>query len=298
MKPVSMRGFLAIALALPILVHPAHATAQKPRIAVLGFENNTSNAFFGDKLGAAAADEMTTQLVKTGEFTVIERRQIEAVLAEQKAGQSGVIDPATAARVGKILGAQLVIVGSITKFSIDKKSAGIGRFAVSASYAEAESNIDARAINTTTAEILLVADGEGKKRFGGAGYKDINFERDFDAGIAQEALRPAIENSVKKLLEQKDQFAALAASAPAGQIVGTRGTSFYIDRGQNAGIEVGQRFEVVRVVDTITDASGNVLDEVTEKVGVIEVTSVLSQSAVCKVVEGKAKEGDRIRPAS
>jgi len=298
MRSFRLRGLAAIALVVPLIGLPRAATAQKPRIAVLGFENNTTFTFLGDRLGNAAADEMTTQLVKTGEFSVIERRQIEAILAEQRAGQSGVIDPATAARVGKILGAQLVIVGSITKFSIDKKSAGIGRLAVSASYSEAESNIDARAINTTTGEILLVADGSGKKRFGGAGYKDINFERDFDAGIAQEALRPAIENSVEKLLKQKEQFATLAASAPAGQIVGARGAAFYIDRGQNAGIKVGQRFEVVRVLDTITDASGIVLDEVTEKVGVLEVTSVLSQSAVCKVVEGEAKEGDRIRPIS
>jgi curli biogenesis system outer membrane secretion channel CsgG len=52
--------------------------------------------------------------VKTGEFSVIERRQIETILAEQNMGASGLVDPATAARVGKLLGAPAVIVGSIT----------------------------------------------------------------------------------------------------------------------------------------------------------------------------------------
>ncbi len=50
-----------------------------------------------------------------------------------------------------------------------------------------------------------------------------------------------------------------------------------------------------RVVDEITDANGQVLDRVIEKVGTIEVTQVLSQSAVCKVVEGEAGENDTIK---
>ena len=58
---------------------------------------------------------------------------------------------------------------------------------------------------------------------------------------------------------------------------------------------VGQRFDVIRVVDEITDANGNVLDRITDTVGVIEVTRVLSQSAICSVVEGDAREGDSIQ---
>ncbi len=64
--------------------------------------------------------------------------------------------------------------------------------------------------------------------------------------------------------------------------------------GENFGVQVGQRFEVVRVVDEIRDANGTVLDRITDRVGVLEVTRVLSQSAICSVVEGEASEGDTI----
>jgi hypothetical protein len=235
--------------------------------------------------------------VKTGEFAVIERQQIDAVLSEQKLGMSGAVDAATAAKIGKLLGAQAMVVGSITQFSLDRKSAGIGPLA--ATYTEAESVLDARVVNTTTGEIIMVAEGSGKKRFGGAAYKNYNFERDMDAGVAQEALRPAVEKAVRTILEQKGQLAELAGAGGAlGQVVGTGDAGSYIDRGQNTGIKVGQRFDVLRVIDRITDANGNVLDEVTDVVGVLEVTRVLSQSAICKVVSGEAKEGDRIRPQS
>ena len=59
-------------------------------------------------------------------------------------------------------------------------------------------------------------------------------------------------------------------------------------------MQVGQRFEVVRVVDEIRDANDTVLDRITDTVGVLEVTRVLSQSAICTVVEGEAAEGDTV----
>ncbi|MBK8057504.1 MAG: hypothetical protein IPK33_06415 [Gemmatimonadetes bacterium] len=177
-----------------------------------------------------------------------------------------------------------MITGSITQFSLDRKSAGVGRFA--ASYTEAESIVDVRMINVTTGEIILATKGTGKKRFGGAAFKDMNFERGMDAGTAQEALRPAVAQAVEKIRAEKVSLAGLAAAEPMGHVVGLRGADYCIDRGSNTGIKAGQRFEVVRVIDRITDASGKVLDEVTESVGTLEVSRVLSQSAICKLVKG------------
>ena len=78
-------------------VGPADA---KPRVAVMNFENNSSWYYWGDNLGYAAADELVTQLFKTGQFTLIERSQLDAVLAEQNLGQSGRVDAAQAAEIG------------------------------------------------------------------------------------------------------------------------------------------------------------------------------------------------------
>jgi curli biogenesis system outer membrane secretion channel CsgG len=293
--PVSaIRTGLGLGLALALATPAAHAQS-KPRIAVFGFENNTTSRIWGDRLGEAAADELITQLVKTGEFTVLERAQIEKILAEAHAGQSGAIDPATAASIGKILGAQLAVLGSITQFSVDQRSGGIGR--LSASYAEAESMLDVRVVNVNTGEILAVSEGQGKKRFGGAAFKDVNLQRDFDEGLAQEALRPAVETAIAGLVSQKDKLAAAGPAAPSMLVVGAREGSIHIDRGENGGLTVGQKLDVMRVVEVIRDASGNVLDEVTDKVGTLEVTRVLSQSAICKVVDGDAKEGDKVAVA-
>jgi len=267
---------------------------DKVRIAVMNFENNSTWHWWGDNLGAATADELVTQLFKTGQFSVIERSQIDTILAEQNFGQSGRVNPSQAADIGKILGVQVIVTGSITKFSIDRKGGSIGGFG--ASYSEAETNLDVRMINVNTAEIILADEGEGKTRLGGISTRNFNFQQDFDAGVAQESVRPAVADIVKKISAQASTLAAIQPPVTPAQIVGSNEGTFYIDKGENFGVKVGQRYTVMRVVDEIKDASGNVLDQVTDKVGVIEVTRVLGQSSMCKVVEGEAAKGDKLVP--
>ena len=96
-----------LALAVACLLGPALAMAQsteKVRIAVMNFENNSTWSYWGDNLGRAAADELVTQLFQTGSFSVIERAQLDALLAEQNLGASGRVDQSTAARIGQLLG--------------------------------------------------------------------------------------------------------------------------------------------------------------------------------------------------
>ena len=273
---------------------PGTALAQaKVRVAVMNFENNSTWSWWGDGLGAAAADELATQLVQTGKYTVIERRELAAILAEQNLGASGAITPATAAKVGKLLGVQLMLTGSITQFSIQRTS--VAMRGIGGTYSNAESKVDARLVNTETGEIMVVAVGQGNKRMGGGYFHGVGAERTFDQGAAQEALRPAVEQVVLKLSQQSTALQSLTPAAPEGQVVSTRGGLYHINRGQNAGVTVGQKFNVHHVVDEIKDADGRLLDKVVEQTGVLEVTQVLSQSAVCKLVSGKAAVNDAVK---
>jgi curli biogenesis system outer membrane secretion channel CsgG len=295
MNGTKARHLVKAILALMLVIGLAgSAQAQgKVRVAVLDFANNSTWSWWGDNLGSAAADELTTQLVKTGRFTVVERAQLGAVLAEQDLGQSGAVTAATAAKIGKILGVQFLLAGSITQFSIERTSAGYR--GIGGTISTAESMMDVRLINTETAEVMAVAEGKGTKRMGGGYFKGAAAERTFDQGAAQEALRPAVEQVVQRVAAQSNTLASVIPAAPEGQIVSTREGLFYINRGQNAGVKVGQRFDVMRVVDEIKDADGRLLDRVIDKVGTLEVTQVLSQSAICKLITGQAAVKDSVK---
>lgn len=295
-SPVWGLSLVPVALALvdPL---PAELGAQeeRPRVAVLDFEDLSASRFGPDVLGAAAAEETVTHLVGSEAFSVIERSRLQDVLDEQGLGQTGAVEPGTAARIGEILGVQAIIMGSITEFSVDRTSTGLGPARVS--YERASSVLDLRVVDTSTGEILGATEGSGTRRFGGAAYEDFEFARDYDLGVLQSALRPAVEDAVVGILALADRLAEVAVPVREASVVGRADDgSVYIDLGEDAGVEEGQRFHVHRVVDEIHDADGNLLDVVTERVAVVEVTRVLSQSSICRVVEGEAMEGDQVRP--
>jgi curli biogenesis system outer membrane secretion channel CsgG len=64
--------------------------------------------------GALLVDEVTLAFVKARRFTVIERKDIMAVLGEQDFQLSGYVDDDSAVSIGKFLGATVVITGSVS----------------------------------------------------------------------------------------------------------------------------------------------------------------------------------------
>lgn len=82
------------------------------RVAVMGFEKK------GKKMPVPDLDQiihewLITFLVNTNRFEVIERQSLEKVLHEQSLGQSGVIDSESAAKVGEILGVNILVTGTL-----------------------------------------------------------------------------------------------------------------------------------------------------------------------------------------
>jgi len=292
MKRFMVFTLIVAVMAAMIGISPAFADAKKIRVAVFDFQNNSTWSWWGDRLGEAANDEFVTQLVNSGQFTVIERQKLQAILAEQGLGASGAVQPSTAPKIGKLLGVQIIFTGSITAFSI--KKTGFSVMGVSAQSGKAESKLDVRMIDTSTGEILLVASGAGDKKVGGLGVPGFSFEQNYDVGIASEALRPAIQQVTQQVLAKVPSLANLApAAAGSGKILEVKSPSqIYIDGGTEAGMNVGDIFTVSRVTEEIKDDDGNVLDTVNEKVGQIVVTKVLSKSAICETKSGSIKKGD------
>lgn len=87
-------------------------------IAISRFENKISNArqWYSRGVGDGMADQLTTTLVNSGCFKVVDRQNIKAVFEELNLQQSGAVDPATASRVGKLVGADLMVSAAITAF--------------------------------------------------------------------------------------------------------------------------------------------------------------------------------------
>jgi hypothetical protein len=79
-------------------------------------------------LGVRIADIVTRELFELGRFDLVECRNLAAALAEQDLGRSGRFDAATVAGVGRLVGAELILVGAISELSIDRASAVVPGF--------------------------------------------------------------------------------------------------------------------------------------------------------------------------
>lgn len=94
----------------------------KARIAVSRFVVKAAKA--QGAIGDGLADMLATALFQSNRYVVLERQALSDVLAEQDLGASGRVRPETAAAIGRIEGAELLVVGTVSEF--DPGTAGAG----------------------------------------------------------------------------------------------------------------------------------------------------------------------------
>jgi len=110
-----VRG-IVIALTVAVsLASALQASASKPVVAVLYFDNNTGDASY-DVLQKGFADMVITDLASSDALTVVERDKLQDLLKELKLQRSRFFDKKTAVRIGKGLGARYAVAGSFVAF--------------------------------------------------------------------------------------------------------------------------------------------------------------------------------------
>ncbi|HEY8022740.1 MAG TPA: CsgG/HfaB family protein [Thermoanaerobaculia bacterium] len=199
-------SLLGAALLAAMLV-PALAVAKpqstKPRLAVLEFKNKADNQWWWHGGAAAAQDVFVTQLVKSGKFRVVEREQLEALMKEKNLSLSGDVDPATAVRVGKLLGVNYLLTGAVTEYGAEDKGAHGGSFRGLPSFGVHKKTfvaaLNARLIDTSTGEVVWADEARSEESHsnvdvGGFGGGVSNDDRMFD-----KVMKPCIEQLTASL---------------------------------------------------------------------------------------------------
>ena len=113
-----MKSLVRLAICVVLLAalcgQAVAADYRKIKVAVLDFQQQ--GIFNNQDVGKIVAEWFTTSLVETGRFEVIERRLMQQIVQEQKMGASGLLDPASASRLGKLLGVKTVVTGTVQSY--------------------------------------------------------------------------------------------------------------------------------------------------------------------------------------
>lgn len=260
-------------------------TGPKRRIGVVSFENKAPYA--QARIGNTATDIMITELVKSGKFIVVERDKMDKLMEEQKLGQSGVIDPNTAAKVGKILGLNAIVTGSISQFGV--KSEGKD-FIISQSKQQiVECTVDVRVVDAETGQVILADSGKGVVRKASGKFLGMGNQSKYDETLEGEALRAAIVKFVDNIISQvnKKPWSCRVAAVKDGKI--------YLNAGLESGIQLGQKLKAFSQGAEIVDpTTGLVLGQEEEELGTLKVASFFGDNgAIATVISGstpKAKD--------
>ena len=298
-----------------------NAAEARKRVALMDFDFGSVQHWWSGNwdIGKGVSDLVVTGLVKDGTYSVIERKKLDSILQEQNFSNSDRANPTSAAKIGKVLGINAIIVGSITQFGTEDKSLKVGGIggtwgsiaggAFGKKEGKASVVIDARLVDVNTGEILGVATGKGlSKRSGlmlggggaggggfGAGGIDMG-SSNFQDTILGEATRAAVDDMVSQLVNQAGKIEATQVLID-GLIADATGGVIVINVGKAAGVAPGMRLAVERVTREVKDpATGKVLRKISSPVGEIEVTEVDEGSALAKAISGTAFEvGDVVR---
>ncbi len=124
------------------------------RIAVTSFTSHIDYRNSGD----AVADEFLTQLMGKG-YKIVERNRISSILGEQELAASNKLDPATIKRIGKILGVDAILTGSVVKYVQDSKAVVYytdkdGNTSSQSQLRQAEISISARLFDVESGEVI------------------------------------------------------------------------------------------------------------------------------------------------
>ncbi len=112
-----MKRFVIILTTLMLLAgQTAFAVEHRKKVAVLDFVLQ-GTGYETDAMGKFVSEWFITALVQEGRFDVIERGLMKKILEEQKLAMTGIIDQSTASKLGKILGVDFIISGTLLKLN-------------------------------------------------------------------------------------------------------------------------------------------------------------------------------------
>lgn len=159
------------------------------------------------ELGTGVADIFLNEAFRSQQFRITERAELGVVLREQDLATTGRIDPRTAADVGRITGAELIVLGSLTEFGVTSTGGGgivFGLFGGTAETVTARVTVDVRVVNSVTAEILAIGTATSEVSQSNVQIDVLNIIRALGAGrtgttIVDIAVRNAIIGAINEI---------------------------------------------------------------------------------------------------
>jgi len=302
-----IRTFLAASFTLVLAAStcgasPASAAGKPPSVAVLNFDSTGLTSWWSGynfDPGAALADVFTDKLVNAGGYTVVDRTHLQSVLQEHSLSASGNVEPSTQAQIGRLTGANYLIVGRIVQFertghqggnlggfmgnNLGLGGVGVSKTVLRVSVKVLEVNTgriveaidDDKSTSTTSFSVGDFAPGVG------GSYSNSEFE----SSAMGKLVSGVADDLVQKMDPTKMTSTTATGTGIRGRVLTVDGDDIVLNVGSAKGVQEGMYFDVLDIKQLKDPDSGRTITSEIQK-GTIQVVSVTADSAVAKRVSG------------
>lgn len=258
------------ALPLLSLLVPILSVAQaRKRVVILPFDDRTAgySATTGTRVGARISDELISKLAAMGTFEIIDQEHLKAVIQEQNQGYSDRFDASNAAKIGKLMNADVLIFGQVDSLSATTKNenkgnvfaqkvvqTGVVNITVTARVIAVETGtiMTAPSASSEQTEVLSSRSSSALPIIGATATN--NAAPVYGMEWAAKQIDKAIDDVTAQLSQKFSSSIVSLKATPAApsipKFVGMEDGLVVINKGHNAGIKIGDKFSIVRPTDT------------------------------------------------
>lgn len=253
-----MTTALLVAAILATALGPAAAAQGKPAVAIMPFKEGQLTQWWSWdwNLAEGVTQLVTDEIVKRNTLTVVERTRIEELVTEQDFGDEGRIEAETASQIGKLLGARLMVMGTISEFIFQQTGGiGIGPFRVSGSRSKVK--LTGRVVDSENGRVLGSFEGEGSRTgtsFSVDSYRGLSLSgEEFQASTLGVATVTAVRKFVDELEKVTSKVATQVAAeekqlAQSGTVVAVLpGDQIVISLGSKHGVKLNAILNISRL---------------------------------------------------
>jgi curli biogenesis system outer membrane secretion channel CsgG len=271
----------------------AQRTAQVPsskryklKVAVGRFTNETNygrslmaDADF-DRIGKQASDMLTSRLIQSGQFVVLERTDINKITKEHEISGDA-----------RLVGSDTLLIGSVTEFG--RSVSGTGGFLSSTKVQTAKAKVDVRLVDVKTGHAYFSAIGAGEANTETGEVAGFGSRAAYDATLNDRAIAAAISDVIDKLVS------TLGDRKWKTDILEEKDGQVFISGGKNQGLREGDILSVMVAGDTVkSKQTGFNIPLPPKQVAKIRISEFFGDSETNEGSIGTVVEGSITKPLS
>lgn len=252
-------------------------SSESVRISISSDSGSESAKIQASRQTGLLSNKLITFFTQSNEVSVVEREKMREIMDEITLKDSGLVSPAEAREIGRLLGADFMIFGSISIYEGEVVYKDLPYDAGTQKIMSLVVGADTRLVNAETGQIVAAASLQAEDAVKEMNRGEKNYK------LPQKFQNQVINNLAELIVDK------LLTSINPVKVAQLSGSIVYLNRGN---LKPNTQFTIVKLGEPILDPDNPkvVLGQEETPIAIIEVTSGMAKMSKAKVIKWLSDE--------